>query len=277
MGQAVTNRPLATALALLVISLSPIRASAQASFAGSTPQSQSFDKMAYQREISDLQVSFAREVPVALHGQDDDSDWIARAQEALQSVHFVLDRAQLFVVVDRNSKVQQLRILAGAPDGEWAVIGASKVSTGKPGRKEHFKSPLGVFHTTTAILGYRALGTYNEHHIRGIGLKGERVWDLGWQTTEDWRHPGHTAEIRFEMHATDPRYLEPRMGRPDSEGCVRIPTAVNHFLDDHGILDADYEEAADEGDRAFQSILSKHLVRTPLAGDTLIVFDSSES
>jgi hypothetical protein len=46
------------------------------------------------------------------------------------------------------------------------------------------------------------------------------------------------------MHATDPDYLEQRLGHPASEGCVRIPATMNRFLDVHGVPDADYERAA---------------------------------
>ena len=34
-----------------------------------------------------------------------------------------------------------------------------------------------------------------------------------------------------------------RLGRPASKGCVRIPAAMNRFLDRHSILDADYEQS----------------------------------
>ena len=66
----------------------------------------------------------------------------------------------------------------------WEVIGGSKVSTGQSGRRGYFITPMGVFLHTDGILDYRALGTYNENHIRGLGLKGMRVWDFGWQTAE---------------------------------------------------------------------------------------------
>jgi hypothetical protein len=34
-----------------------------------------------------------------------------------------------------------------------------------------------------------------------------------------------------------------RLGRPAFKGCVRIPAAMNRFLDRHSILDADYEQS----------------------------------
>lgn len=66
---------------------------------------------------------------------------------------------------------------------------------------------------------------------------------------------GGEGNIRLLLHATDPDYLEHRRGRPASKGCVRIPAAMNRFLDRHGVLDADYERAA---------------------GDALVVIDSSQ-
>ncbi len=156
-------------------------------------------------------------------------------------------------MVDRDPSVQQLRIILARPDAPWQVIGGSKVSTGQAGRHGYFITPVGVFLHTDGILDYRALGTFNENHIRGLGLKGMRVWDFGWQTAErGWGVDRDTVEIRLEMHATDPEYLEQRLGRPASEGCVRVPATMNRFLDVHGVLDADYERAAQEDPR-FQS------------------------
>jgi hypothetical protein len=76
------------------------------------------------------------------------------------------------------------------------------------------------------------------------------------------------------MHATDPDYLEQRLGRPASEGCVRIPATMNRFLDLHGVLDADYERALRLDDR-LGGILLRERQPTSLAGDALVVVDSS--
>ena len=229
-------------------------------------------------EVAVLRSDLAREVPGAvLGGRDnaDDAAWIAKAQAALQGGSAGVDHAQLLVMVDRSPSVQAMRIVAADPAGEWQVVGGDRVSTGKPGRKEHFKTPVGVFLNTTAILGYRAEGTYNENHIRGLGVHGMRVWDFGWQTTENWRQRGATTKIRLEMHATDPSVLEPRIGRPDSEGCVRLHGVMNRFLDRHGVIDADLEQAAQDGDRGFAALLPHGRQPTPLAGNALVVVDSS--
>jgi hypothetical protein len=103
-----------------------------------------------------------------------------------------------------------------------------------------------------------------------------RVWDFGWQeATKGWREDGERGPIRLLVHATDPDKLEQRIGRPASQGCVRIPAAMNRFLDRHGVLDADVERAAQEDPR-FGALLLPDRVPTPLAGRLLVVVDSAE-
>ncbi len=187
-----------------------------------------------------------------------------------------INRPQTLLVVDRAPSVQRLWVVVATPDGApWTVIGTVRVSTGKPGKKEHFKTPVGVFVNTPDILGYRALGTLNKYGIRGIGQKGMRVWDFGWQTTQDWRTPSAVASIRLEMHATDPTYLEGRLGRPDSEACIRIPDWFNRFLDRFGVIDAQLTALAPTN-RAVAALLPVDAMPSPLAGDKVVVVDTSE-
>lgn len=202
--------------------------------------------------------------------------WIERTKAALKNTAVAIDHAQLLIAVDRNPAVQELRIIAVRPAGPWQVIGGSKVSTGQAGRRGYFVSPVGVFLHTDGILDYRALGTFNENHIRGLGLKGMRVWEFGRQTAErGWRADRDVGEIRLLMHATDPDYLERRLGRPASQGCIRIPPTMNRFLDVHGVLDADYERNAQDDPR-LASVLLPERQPTPLAGNTLVILDSSD-
>ena len=77
------------------------------------------------------------------------------------------------------------------------------------------------------------------------------------------------------MHATDPDYLEQRLGRAASQGCIRIPATMNRFLDVHGVLDADYERAA-QSDSRLLSILLPERQPSSLAGNALVVLDSSQ-
>jgi hypothetical protein len=230
------------------------------------------------REAQGLTVALSQEVPRTIVGNpEDDRAWIDRTRAAIRSAPFAIDRSQLLVVVDRNPSVQEMRIILAMPNGPWQMIGGSKVSTGQAGRHGYYITPTGVFHHTDGILDYRALGTFNENHIRGLGLKGSRVWDFGWETAgRGWRADREPGEIRLLMHATDPDYLEQRLGHPASQGCVRIPARMNRFLDLHGVLDADYERAARD-DARVRSILRPDREPTPLAGDAMVVVDSSQS
>ena len=201
---------------------------------------------------------------------------LTAAHAMMQREHVAPDPLQVVLVVDRSPKVQRLWITVTMPGSKTLEsLGSVHVSTGKPGRKEHFRTPVGVFINDTNILGYRAQGTYNENHIRGIGVRGMRVWDFGWQTTDDWRTPRALMAVRMEMHATDPSVLEPRLGRWDSEGCIRIPSRFNSFLDQSGLIDAKQREAAQQA-RRFAALLPKHTTPSPLAGQTLVVVDTSE-
>ena len=226
-------------------------------------------------EVARLRAVLRHEVPHpgAVDMPEDDM-WISAAKTTLAASHVVVQRAQLLVVVDRNPIVQQLRVVLAQPAGPWEIVGGSKVSTGQAGRRGYFITPVGVFVHRDAILDYRALGTFNENHIRGLGLKGTRVWDFGWQTAEKgWTGDDETSDIRLLIHGTDPDYLEQRLGRPASEGCIRIPATMNRFLDRHGILDADYEQAARD-DVRFLAVLLPDRQPTSLAGDMLVVIDS---
>jgi hypothetical protein len=161
------------------------------------------------------------------------------------------------------------------PAAAWAVVGGTRVSTGQAGRRGYYLTPLGVFAHTDAILDWRAEGTFNANGIRGLGLRGMRVWDFGWQeATKGWRADGERGPIRLLLHATDPDRLEQRLGQPASQGCVRIPAAMNRFLDRHGVLDADIESAA-RTDPRFAALLLPDREPTPLAGRLLVVVDSA--
>jgi hypothetical protein len=230
-------------------------------------------------EARRLQLSFELAIPphvrIVLNNRQS-QNFIQMAKAQLANSGRRIDHPQFVLVIDRSIRVQEVVVVLAQPDGEWNILGATHVSTGKPGRKDHYKTPVGVFFNSSEILGYRAQGTYNQNHIRGLGLKGYRVWDFGWQRTEDWKNPGNTHEIRLEMHATDPANLEFRIGRPDSEGCIRIPAAMNQWLDINGIIDAQDEAAAQRGNRRFESLLRSDRTPTSLSGDMVIVVDSSQ-
>jgi lipoprotein-anchoring transpeptidase ErfK/SrfK len=227
-------------------------------------------------EAARLRAALGREVPRAIVDTPaEERGWIERSRAAVADSSESFDRPQLLVVVDRNPGVQQLRIVLARPDAAWQDLGGSKVSTGETGRRDYYVTPTGVFLHTDLILDWRAEGTFNAQHIRGLGLKGMRVWDFGWQEAAKGWGTEEQGEIRLLMHATDPAYLEQRLGKPASKGCVRVPAVMNRFLDRRGILDADYERAA-QTDRRFAALLAPDRIPTPLAGNMLVVIDSSE-
>jgi hypothetical protein len=224
-------------------------------------------------EVSAWSEQFASEVdhrldvPVA-----DRPRYLELLEQALVQASFTGLPAQAFVVVDRNPAVQAAFIVLGTSAAGWHWLGASAVSTGKPGTFEHFVTPLGVFPHSLGNPDYRAEGTFNENHIRGYGLKGRRVFDFGWQLAERGWGVGGRSVMRFQMHATDPSVLERRLGRVASEGCIRIAATLNVFLDRHGVLDADYEEAAANGEPPW--VLRPDRQTIPWPGRFLVIVDS---
>jgi len=229
-------------------------------------------------EAAALRAAMAQEVAgVVVPSHRLTAEIAARAVTMLGMTGTSIDKPQLAIVVDRNPAVERLYLMLARPgDGAaWRAIGSVHVSTGQAGRKDYYITPLGVFPHTDAILDFRALGTYNEHHVRGLGVAGMRVWDFGWQwAKKGWHTDGEGGDIRLMMHATDPVLLEGRLGRPASEGCVRLSSSMNRFLDHHGVLDADDEVRAVQ-DVRYRALLAPDRTPTPLAGRLLIVIDTS--
>lgn len=182
------------------------------------------------------------------------------------------DKPQYVLLVDRNDFVQALLLYWIAPDGSSRFIAASPVSTGKPGRFEHFVTPVGVYEHTPDNPDFHSMGTKNENGIRGFGAMGMRIYDFGWQPAIRGWGKGGPGKLRLEMHATDPDLLERKLGTPQSEGCVRIPATLNTFIDHYGILDGNYEAAMATG-RSFW-VLPKNREPTPWSGKFLVVVDS---
>ena len=119
-------------------------------------------------------------------------------------------------------------------------VGSAKTSTGHLNRKGYFQTPIGIFENKREFGNYRAQGTKNNNGVRGLGKKGMRVFDFGWQDSiASWGTRG-PASIRLQMHATDPDLLEQRLGSPASKGCVSIQTGGNTFIDTYGVLDKHY-------------------------------------
>jgi len=179
---------------------------------------------------------------------------------------------QFFVLVDRSPRVQAVMIFWQSETLAYHFVGASPASTGRPGEFEHFQTPVGVFEHTIANFDFRSEGTPNVLGIRGYGAKGMRVYDFGWQqATRGWGKGGESP-MRLQMHSTDPDLLERQIGRPQSKGCIRIPATLNVFIDQYGLLDADYEWAMLEGKSIW--VLRPGRQPTPWSGRYLVIVDS---
>ena len=182
---------------------------------------------------------------------------------------------QYVVLVDRNPFIQAVAIYWIAPDRTFHFIGASPASTGKPGSFDHFITPTGIFEHTIANPDFRSEGTRNENGILGYGRRGMRVYDFGWQRAQRGWGRGGEGTMRLQMHATDPEFLEVRVGTIQSKGCIRIPATLNTFIDRHAILDTDYEQAMTAG-QTF-SVLSTTGEPTPWSGRYLVIVDNGRT
>ncbi|WP_327081568.1 L,D-transpeptidase [Polaromonas sp. CG_9.5] len=219
-----------------------------------------------------LAAEFAQQVASRLLiPEDEQLAYAARLQDALAAAQVTLAAPQFIVLVDRSPNVQAALLYWGSERG-WQFVGASPVSTGLPGRYEHFLTPLGVFDHSLANPDFRAEGTKNKLGFRGYGVKGRRVYDFGWIESPRGWGDGSMGKLRLQMHSTDPVLAEPRLGTAQSEGCVRIPATLNDFIDRHGLIDEDYDRALAEGDKLW--VLRKD--RTPVSspGRYLVVVDT---
>ncbi|HAL38742.1 MAG TPA: hypothetical protein DCP03_11775 [Polaromonas sp.] len=194
------------------------------------------------------------------------------AEEALAKAGMSPAGPEYLVLVDRDPNIQALFLFFRPTDGESQLVGASPVSTGRPGSLDHFETPLGVFEHSTANPDFRAEGTRNSEGIQSYGVKGMRVYDFGWQQVPKGWGSGTVSTMRLQMHATDPDLLERRLGSAQSKGCIRIPASLNRLIDRYGVLDADYERAQREGSTLW--VLDPQREPVPFPGRYLIVVDS---
>ena len=226
-------------------------------------------------EPSQLAAVYEREVDRRLVlPAPDRAFYAARLTQALQAADVLVDRAQFVLLVDRSANVQAMMLWWAAPNGARELIGASPTSTGRPSGFEHFETPTGVFEHSLANTDFRAEGTKNEFGIRGYGDKGMRVYDFGWVMGRRAWAPGEQL-MRLQVHATDRALLEPRLGRRELKGCVRIPATLNALIDRYGLLDAAYEEAMAAGHRFW--VLREDRMPTPWSGRWLVVIDSQRT
>ncbi|MFM9927235.1 L,D-transpeptidase [Variovorax sp. H27-G14] len=227
---------------------------------------------------------FERDVSPRLRvPQDETVAYAVRLQAALLAATTPTNTApglapqaqQVIVLIDRNPHVQAALLYLGSPASGWQFVGATPVSTGLPGRYEHFTTPLGVFDHAMANPDFRAEGTKNKLGFRGYGAKGMRIYDFGWIDAPRGWGKGAMGVMRLQMHATDPALAEPKLGTAQSEGCVRIPSSLNEFIDRNGLLDADYEKSASEG--AHLWVLRRDRTPTAWPGRSMVVVDSGRT
>lgn len=204
-------------------------------------------------------------------------EYAARLQQALAAKGHGDLAGEYVVLVDRAPNVQALFVyFRTTAHDEWQWIGASPVGTGWPGRYDHFLTPTGVFEHSPVNMDFRAEGTENDNRIRGYGARGRRIFDFGWVDGQRGWGKGGKSPMRFQMHSTDPDKLEPLLGIRHSKGCVRIPGSLNTFLDHRGILDADYETRAAQGDAPW-ILRDAPREPTPDAGRYLVVIDTAKA
>ena len=198
--------------------------------------------------------------------------YAVRLQTALNEAQRPLHAPQFVLLVDRSPNVQAALLYWGSAERGWGFVGAAPVSTGLPGRYEHFLTPLGVFDHSMVNPDFRAEGTKNKQGFRGYGRKGMRVYDFGWVASPRGWGKGGMGELRLQMHSTDPDLAAWRLGSAQSEGCVRIPATLNDFIDRHGVLDEDYERALKSGSHLW--VLRKDRTPVASAGRYVVVVDS---
>lgn len=199
--------------------------------------------------------------------------YAVRLQQALDAAQVRLASPQFIVLIDRSPNVQAALLYWGSAEHGWGLVGATPVSTGLPGRYEHFTTPLGVFDHSMANPDFRAEGTKNKLGFRGYGRKGMRIYDFGWVDAPRGWGKGEMGVMRLQMHATDPDLAAQRLGTAQSEGCVRIPASLNDFIDRNALLDEDYLRELDRG--AHLWVLRSDRTPTSWSGRYLVVIDSN--
>jgi hypothetical protein len=148
---------------------------------------------------------FEREVGRRLDVPEDERQrYLGLLKQALAASGHGGEVPQALLLVDRSVHVQAIFVLLKLPNHEWSWLGASPVSTGRVGAFDHFRTPVGVFVHGPQHPDFRAEGTLSSQHVRGYGLRGNRVFDFGWVDAERGWGAGGKSPMRLQMHATDP-------------------------------------------------------------------------
>ncbi len=252
---------------------------------------QCFHDVVYQRTIERLTArkkqlgasNAARVIDAKIQRLDTgNAEYIAQCSQDIlrlaQKAQIDMRKILYFLYIDRNRN-RQLALVGFFDPSTRTVspVGLDLISSGDMDKgKDHYLTPEGVFENRVENFGYRALGTPNQDGWMGLGAKGSRVWDFGFQPgLRIYRGGPSLAQMRLLVHATDPVQGESRLGRRDSKGCVRISAGLNEFLDRWAILDGNYEQWVRLKGRTWLLRQDRTPVLEP--GRYLFIGDSSES
>ncbi|MDT8870399.1 hypothetical protein RAA17_02225 [Komagataeibacter rhaeticus] len=133
---------------------------------------------------------------------------------------------EVILVVDRAPMVQCLWFVLARPGSArscpwawWRSAPAGRGARSISARRWAYSSVPGRF-TATA-----RRSTKNEHGIRGNGEKGMRVWDFGWQTTEDWRRKGRLPSCGWRCMQPTPPFSKRGWDRRIRKAASAFPPA----------------------------------------------------
>lgn len=136
---------------MLILTALPMTCQAEAALAAPLPDAAIMLQQDIQRELGPQRTRLSprqtqRAMALGMDMLDQAGDWPANTE--------------IILVVDRAPAVQRLWFVLADPAAHALVpLGMVAVSTGRPGRKEHFRTPVGIFFNDGQIYGYRALGT----------------------------------------------------------------------------------------------------------------------
>ena len=144
--------------------------------------------------------------------------WAASLQRKLNTAQLLLAAKQFILLVNRSPNKQAALLNRGSVVKGWFWGDAAPVSTGLPGRYEHFLTPLGECDHSLSNPDFRAEGTKNKLGFRGYGRKSLRICDLGWVNSVRGWGEAAMGVLRLQMHATDPDLAEKNLVRRSLRG-----------------------------------------------------------
>ena len=109
----------------------------------------SSDVSANNEDGTSLVLTFQHDVDMRIElPQEAQVQYAELLEDTLNKASTSIEVSQYVMLVDRNPNVQVIFLYwldALSSSDRWRFIGASPVSTGRPGRFDHFITPLGIF------------------------------------------------------------------------------------------------------------------------------------